>query len=379
MKYKKILVVTSRYPVPVRGGDKLRIFQIIKYLSKKNKVDLISIGNSKTKINYINKQFVFKNTFSNKIYQIIKSIILREPMQIGLFKLPEMKDKVNIISKNYDVIIFHLIRTTYYLPLKFKGKKILEMTDLISKNYDTVDESLSNLNPLKQIYKFEKKSLKIYENKMIKLFNFTVFVNKKDLKKKLQNNNKIKIIGNGTFQKKNIFLHKKQKKNIVFFGNINSLANRSACFEFIKFYLPILKNKYPKLKFIILGNCSWFLRKFFNLFGVQVYSNITNLSNYSKNTLAGICNVKIQSGLQNKILDYASIGLPIFVNKVSNNFKHLNSNDILVYNDKEDFFKKLKKLYHNKNLQKKLSKNCFKKIAKYYNWEKVLKNYDLLI
>ena len=57
------------------------------------------------------------------------------------------------------------------------------MTDLISKNYDTVDESLSNLNPLKQIYKFEKKSLKIYENKMIKLFNFTVFVNKKDLKK----------------------------------------------------------------------------------------------------------------------------------------------------------------------------------------------------
>ena len=96
MKYKKILVVTSRYPVPVRGGDKLRIFQIIKYLSKKNKVDLISIGNSKTKINYINKQFVFKNTFSNKIYQIIKSIILREPMQIGLFKLPEMKDKVNI-------------------------------------------------------------------------------------------------------------------------------------------------------------------------------------------------------------------------------------------------------------------------------------------
>ena len=40
MKYKKILVVTSRYPVPVRGGDKLRIFQIIKYLSKK-KIKLI--------------------------------------------------------------------------------------------------------------------------------------------------------------------------------------------------------------------------------------------------------------------------------------------------------------------------------------------------
>ena len=27
-------------------------------------------------------------------------------------------------------------------------------------------------------------------------------------------------------------------------------------------------------------------------------------------------------------------------------------------------FQKIEKLYHNKNLQKKLSKNCFKKIAK---------------
>ena len=52
MKYKKILVVTSRYPVPVRGGDKLRIFQIIKYQKKKNKVDLISIGNSKIQLQY---------------------------------------------------------------------------------------------------------------------------------------------------------------------------------------------------------------------------------------------------------------------------------------------------------------------------------------
>jgi len=121
------------------------------------------------------------------------------------------------------------------------------------------------------------------------------------------------------------------------------------------------------------------LRKIFNLFGIEVYSNIANLSNVSKNTLAGICNVKIQSGLQNKILDYASIGLPILVNKVSNNFKYLNSNDILVYDDKEDFFKKLEILYHNRDLQKKFSKNCFKKIAKYYDWEKVLKNYDLLI
>ena len=58
MKYKKILFVTSRYPFPVTGGDKLRISEVMKFLSKKNKLDLISIGNENKKINFIKNQYV---------------------------------------------------------------------------------------------------------------------------------------------------------------------------------------------------------------------------------------------------------------------------------------------------------------------------------
>ena len=47
MNYKKILVVCPRYPFPVTGGDKLRISEIIKFLSSNNKIDLVAIGNKK--------------------------------------------------------------------------------------------------------------------------------------------------------------------------------------------------------------------------------------------------------------------------------------------------------------------------------------------
>ena len=126
MKYKKkILVITSRYPLPVRGGDKLRIVEIIKYLSKKNSVDLVSIGDYQKKVNFINKQFTFKNNLLNKSKQVLNSFFKNEPLQIGLFKVHEMKNKIEEISKNYDVIIFHLIRTTYYVPKNYNGRKIL--------------------------------------------------------------------------------------------------------------------------------------------------------------------------------------------------------------------------------------------------------------
>ena len=41
---KKILVVTTKPPIPLFSGDRLRIYNISKHLSKKNKVDLIYTG-----------------------------------------------------------------------------------------------------------------------------------------------------------------------------------------------------------------------------------------------------------------------------------------------------------------------------------------------
>ena len=42
---KKILFISTRYPLPVLGGDKLRAVEILKFLSKKNKVDLVCLSN----------------------------------------------------------------------------------------------------------------------------------------------------------------------------------------------------------------------------------------------------------------------------------------------------------------------------------------------
>ena len=377
MTCKKVLVVTTRYPFPVRGGDKLRIAEIIKFLSKRNQVDLVSIGNVKKKTNHICNQYIFKNNFLNLIYNILKSLIKKEPLQIGMYKIPQMKKKIQEISNEYDVIIFHLIRSTYYLPKKYHGKKILEMTDLISKNYKTAVNTLSFINPLKYLYNFEKNRLINYELSKIKIFDKVIIVNKKDIVEKNISKNNIFVIGNGTSKKKNIYFENTSKDNIIFFGNINSLANRNACFNFIKEYLPILRKK--NIEFKIIGNCFTLLKFLFKIKGVDVISNINELKDYCKNTLAGICNVNIQSGLQNKILDYASIGLPIILNKKSNNFKHLRNKDMLIYKTKEEFFIQLEKLIKNKKIAYRISNNNYIQVQKFYDWNKVLKNYLKII
>ena len=44
---KKILFISTRFPFPIFGGDKLRLFDILEFLSKKNQVDLVCLGKKK--------------------------------------------------------------------------------------------------------------------------------------------------------------------------------------------------------------------------------------------------------------------------------------------------------------------------------------------
>jgi hypothetical protein len=49
----KILFLTSRFPYPPYGGDKLRVFNFIKFLSRKHEIHLISFIESENEKKYL--------------------------------------------------------------------------------------------------------------------------------------------------------------------------------------------------------------------------------------------------------------------------------------------------------------------------------------
>ena len=80
----KILFISTRYPFPIYGGDKLRAFDILKFLSKKNHVDLVCIG-KKEEINNKNLNFcknikVFHLNFISRIINILFALLKLEQL-----------------------------------------------------------------------------------------------------------------------------------------------------------------------------------------------------------------------------------------------------------------------------------------------------------
>jgi len=384
----KILFITTRYPFPITGGDKLRAFDILKILSRRNQIDLICLGD-KNQIKNNNLAFcknvkVFHLHFFFKIINTIISFFKLEPLQNGYYLSNEMKYYISNIQNKYDTIICHLLRSSQYMPEKFKGKKVLETTDLLSSNYHQSIDHLSIFNPLKYIYFIEKILVARYEKNVFKKFHNIVFVSKSDAKKAKKIStfkNKIFTVGNANTFNKNLFKYKKNNKKIIFIGNIKYLPNKLACKDFAKNVLKKINLKYPKIQFHVIGDIGlidkFILKSYKN---VIVHGKIKNLKNVVKNSICGICNVKISTGFQNKILSYMSYGIPSIVSIDSFKNTEFNKNrEVVVFKNNEELINKVFSLKENKSKATQLSINSINVVKKKYNIQKVLSKYNKII
>ena len=382
----KILFISTRYPFPIFGGDKLRSFGILKFLSKKNQVDLVCLG----KRNEMQKNLAFCRNikifhlgFLPRIINTIFSFLKLEPLQNGFCLSNEMKNYIDNVEDKYDTIICHLLRSSQYLPNKFKGKKILEMTDLPSLNYQQLINQLSILNPLKYIYAIEKFLVYRYEEKISGKFHNIVFVSNKDAQeaKKKISQKKISVIGSADNFVSKLFKYKKNNNKIIFIGNINYIPNKLACYHFAKNILKKINLKYPKIKFHVIGNIGYlnklFLRKYRN---VVIHGKVNNLRNVIKNSICGLCNVKISTGFQYKTLTYMSYGIPAILSvNAFVNTKFKKNREVLVFRNDEELIKNIYYLKSNKTKANQLSINSQKIIKKKYNRDKVLLKYNKII
>ena len=382
----KILFITTRYPFPIFGGDKLRLFGIIKFLSKKNHVDLVCLG----KREEVQKNLAFRGnikvfhlSFLTRIINTIFSFLKLEPLQNGFCLSNKMKNYIDSVGYKYDSIICHLLRSSQYLPNKFEGKKILEITDLPSLNYQQLINQLSILNPLKYIYIVEKFLVYRYEKKISDKFHNIVFVSNKDAleaKKKISKK-KISVIESADSFVSKAFKYKKNNNKIIFIGNINYIPNKLACYYFAKNILKKINLKYPEIKFHVIGSIGYidkfFLSKYRN---VIIHGKVNNLKNVIKNSICGLCNVKISTGFQYKTLTYMSYGIPAILSiNAFVNTKFKKNSEVLVFRNDEELIKNIYYLKNNKTKANQLSINSQKIIKKKYNRNKVLSKYAKII
>ncbi len=378
---KKILFITTRNPFSGRySGDVIRAKKVIDYLRKKNSVDVIFLTNRK-EIDKIknNKRNIFFEypSLVKKIFFCISNVFKLKPIQFGLFFSNNMANYINDNANNYDLLFFHQIRSSQYLPVKFNGKTVLEMGDLYSDNYKQTFNNLNFFNIFRLIYLFESFLVKKVENFIFKSFDRIILFSKNEIDKtEKKYRKKIYHIGESIqFIKKK---HKPSTKNykILFVGNLGYTPNVLACKEFVKSVLPNLRKILPSIEFNIIGNINIYNKFILSLNkNTKIHGPQKKIDKFISKSICGLANLEVATGVQGKVLTYMSYGLPVICSKkTSLNF----DKNVLIYKTNEELINLISILKKNINLNKKFSRKSLRFVKKLY-WKKVSQNYSKVV
>lgn len=380
-KKKRLLVLTSRFPYPVLGGDRLRIYQVCKELSNRFSLTLLSICENNTEMKMpIPTDNVFDRVErvllprSKSYFNTLLALVGSTPMQVAYYHSVAFARAVRYHLPQHDAVLSHLIRTAEYV----KGSEkpcIIEMTDAISLNYERVRQ-LKNLKGLKvQIYRLEAKRLLTYERQIIKDFDLSVLVSKKDRDFLVgAEHDKVIVCSNGVAIDHLPFKNRlKSKPVIIYIGNMTTIQNIDACMYFAREVMPLVNKKF-KAYFRVVGRISDSdAAKLRAMENIEVTGTVEDIANTVEDARLGVCPVRLAAGVQNKVLEYMALGLPVITSSIGlEGLAALPERDLLVADTPQKYAECIFRLWDNDLLKKQLADNGYAYVKANHKWEKNL-------
>lgn len=389
---KRILYLTTRLPYPVVGGDRLRMYNILKQLKLLGyEVTLISLVTQDDDI----RGAMEHNEFYSKLITVpfnrkmaylyaAKAVFNDKPFIVEYFYSREMQKVVdNLLKKeNFDIITGYMIRIAPYLE-KYKDENIIiDFVDAVSMMYQ---RRIKNVQSLWDKFKIGIEYIKVknYEKKCTKNFKMQTVISQtdKDYIEKFVKKSNIKIVGNGVDTEYYKPVDYLKENKICFVGSMQYIPNSEAAIYFATKVFPLVKKSIPDAKFKIIGANP---RK--DLFeavkgveGVEITGKVDDVREYMKDCKVSVCPVKIAGGIQNKILEAMAMGIPVLTTPEGAEGIGVSEEVLEVVNSDEEYARKVIELIKNEQKSCEISKKSRDFVVDNFSWTKVGDKLDELI
>ena len=373
----RLIVLTSRFPYPLDKGDKLRAFHQLKSLSKNNEIHLISLSDTLVESNheqelkkYCKSVYVFKLKKWKILLNLAMGLFSNKPFQVKYFYQAAIHKKITRLIKDIDPdhIYCQLIRCVPYVQHEHHYSKTLDYMDVFSKG---IERRINNANWMKPIFKIEAQRLVKYENLAFEYFDNHCIISEHDRSYIFhEKKNQIKIISNGIdshyFSSKEV----KKKYDLVFIGNLSYAPNIDTSLYIAQELLPLLKEKFPLIKVLICGaNPSYQLKKLAND-NIEIIGWTPDIRNAYLAGKIFLAPLRIGTGLQNKLLEAMSLGLPCITSPLANQaLKAKDGEQILVANSLEQYIQQIDLLLSNKQIRESIGGKAREYIKATFDWE----------
>lgn len=374
---RNLLVLTPRFPYPVIGGDRLRIYQLCKALSERFSLTLLSLCETDAEMamplptdgvfDRVERVFLSR---SRSYLNTLLALGTTTPLQVAYYRSAKFAKAVDRLMPEHDGVLSHLIRCAEYVKGSDKPR-ILEMTDAISLNYQRVRQ-LKNAEGMKaQIYRLEARRLLAYERRIVDAFDLSVLVSETDKVHLVgAEHDKVMVCSNGVVMEDLHFRDRRESQPvIVYIGNMASIQNMDACLYFARDVMPLVTQR-VRATFRVVGRISEGdaarLRAFPN---VEVTGPVDNMAAAVEDARLGVCPVRLAAGVQNKVLEYMALGLPVVTSSIGlEGLEAQPEQDLVVADTPTECAEAIARIWDNDEMKTKLAINGHRYVNAHHQW-----------
>lgn len=380
----KILVLTSRIPYPPNRGDRLRVFNFIRGLSDDHEIHLVSFieNNAQCKRTEDLQKYcvtIQTRTMSKlgSFFNVLVNFWRRYPLQALYYRSRQMQKLVDGILKTekFDLVYIHLFRMAPYLEKWDQIYRIVDLTDVVSKEMELSIPYRNGISRL--IYSVEKDRVRHYEQEIVKKFDESWLISKADsvIMEKVVDGAKIRIVRNGvdsaTFYPLDDFA--RNDHQLIFVGHMSVPHNVDAAIFLAEQIFPDVRSEYPDASLVLAGaHPNPKVESLGRLERVRVTGFVDDLNLILNESAIFVAPLRFAAGVQNKVLEACAAGIPVITSKMVGEGIGLTEDiDVLYAENETGFVRQIRKLLDDPALGSKLARNAREFVLEHYNWELV--------
>lgn len=380
----KILFNTPWFPTPPVNGSKIRIFNLIKSLAVKHKIDLISFIRDHELIDYKGIQ-PYCSTIKTVPYQEFHPNNVKALMG---FLNPKPRSLVESYNRTFKNTLFHQLKTVNYDLAIFSEMSTASYLDIITE-IPTIFEDVESgvffdayINADSLISRFRNKLTWIkyssYLHKMSSYFSKLTVVSeieKNYLTAQNINSGKIKVIPNGIDVDyfKITKPHTSHSRQIIYTGALTYKANMDAMLFFVKEIFPKILHQLPDIQLVITGSTyNVDIKPLINHPNIKFTGFVPDIRPVIADSWLSIVPLRIGGGTRLKILESMAMRTPVVsTTKGAEGLDISSEENILIGDTPIKFANHVIRLFNNPNLRNRLADKGRKLVEEHYNWDKI--------
>jgi sugar transferase (PEP-CTERM/EpsH1 system associated) len=383
----RVLFLTLGAPYPPDSGVKIRDYNIIKQISRRHTVTLLSLLYTEDEIQPLQQLRQFcravdyvvmrPRSISERALQILPHLLERRPLATYPFYYREMAEKIrqHVKDQGADLIqIEHSFLAPYVeaIPRASGCKTILSLHNLGVRQYARM-RSLKMPVLEKGIFWVKWLTMLGWEAKYASQFDRSLVVSELEgeLLRRANPSLQVAVIENGC----DIEFHTPLPESpdgqvLLYVGTLGYPPNVDAVLSFCETTLPLIRQQVPDIKFIVVGHRPPpEVQRLAERGDVMITGSVSDLLPYYRQAKVCIVPLRAGGGTRLKILEAMSLGRPVLTTSIGcEGLKVRDKENLLIADTPAEFAERAVQLLRDAELRRHLTEKARLLVETNYDW-----------